>query len=112
RTLSESALHASAQSNGGLPESIAELIGSRQNVLPFFTTLAFQKIQLWRILPKRRCLHAQQSYLCSFTPIGVKKPVNILVDFVIELRRRFKRMGAGNGSEILVSQLELQSARA
>ncbi len=107
RALSETAFHSCAQRDGALAEFVAQAVGGGQNVLPLFTALIFQEIELRRVLPKRRSLHAEQPYLCAFTPVGMKQPLDLLEDFVVELRRRIERVRAGDGGEIFVAQFQL-----
>ena len=48
---------------------------------------------------------------CSaLTPVLAKQRANLLEDFGVELGRDGKRVGAGDGGEVLVAQLELDGA--
>ncbi len=111
RPLAESSLHPRRQGDAGFAEFVSHPVHGRKGVLPFIVGRAAEQVSLLRSLPECRRLYSKQSHFGAFAPVGLKEFPNLQVNFVVKLGRDVDGAGAGDGGEILVAQLELQSPR-
>ena len=109
--LAEASAHAGSQAHAGFAELVAQAVGGGHRVFPALLAIAFEQIDLIGLRGERGGVHAQQAHRDALFPVLAEQRAHLLEDFGIELRRRREGMGAGDGGEIGVAQLELNGAR-
>src|SRR5215469_18641449 len=108
--LTEFALHSRRQGNTGLAEAVAQAVGGGKSLLPALAPLAFQQVPLHIIRAESGSVHAQQSHFGSLAPVPVEQSTDLPEDFGIQLGGGGESVGAGDGGEVLVAQLQLNGA--
>src|SRR5512146_1010164 len=86
------------------------MIGGGERLAPAALLVAFQQVELAFLVPERGSMNAQQTNKAAGSPVVVEKSADLLEQFRIELGGVGKSVGAGDGGEVVITQLELHSA--
>ena len=109
--LAETSPHAGGQSNGRFAKAVAQRRRRPAHAFQRCCAISFEQIDLRGLRTRRSDACTPSRRTCaSLLPVLAEQRADLLEDFGVELGGARQGVGAGDGREVLVAQLELDGA--
>jgi len=104
------AAHSRRQRDGRFTVLVAQTVGRGQRLFPAPVLVFGEQAELRFGGFERRHVHAQEAHLLPGLPVLTKQRTRLIENFGVDLRGALERVGARDGREIFVAQLQLNGA--